>query len=80
MRGYAFTDYFTESVARRRPYLRREWCIRVIENPLRTEVQVDNRVRFWGKIDEHGGRVLRVVTLPDRATIHNAFFDGRFKP
>jgi hypothetical protein len=27
-----------------------------------------------------GGRYLRVVTLDDRTTIHNAFPDRRFRP
>jgi len=38
-----------------------------------------NRFRFWGIIDELGGRVLRVVTLEDRKTIHHAFPDRGFK-
>jgi len=75
---YEYTPYFENEVLRKRPYLRREWCIFVIENPIRTEDQDDDRVRFWGKIDEFGGRVLRVVTLADRQTIHNAFFDRNF--
>jgi hypothetical protein len=31
-------------------------------------------------VPECGGRILRVVTLDDGVTIHNAFFDRRFKP
>jgi hypothetical protein len=27
-----------------------------------------------------GGRYLRVVLLSDRKTVHNAFFDRRFRP
>jgi hypothetical protein len=42
-------------------------------------VQKDNRIRFWGKVDELGDKVLRVVTLGDGVTIHNAFFDRGFK-
>jgi hypothetical protein len=34
MNDYEFTDYFEREVLRKRPYLRKEWCIRVIENPL----------------------------------------------
>jgi hypothetical protein len=30
---YHFTEYFEREVLRKRPYLRREWCIRVIESP-----------------------------------------------
>jgi hypothetical protein len=79
MPEYRFTDYFENEVLRKRTYLKKEWCIRVVENPIRTEVQNDNRVRFWGKVEEMGGRILRVVTLADRITIHNAFPDRGFK-
>jgi hypothetical protein len=79
MDEYRYTAYFENEVLRKRPYLRREWCIFVIENPLRVEVQDDDRVRFWARIADLENRVLRVVTLEDRATIHNAFPDGNFK-
>ncbi len=49
------------------------------KTPIKVERQEDNRFRFWGKIDELKGRVLRVVTLDDKKTIHNAFPDRRFK-
>jgi len=45
----------------------------------RSYLQEHNRFRFWGEIKELGGRVLRVVTLDDKKTIHNAFPDRRFK-
>jgi len=77
---YEFTDYFEKEVLRKRPYLKKEWCIRVVENPLRVEVQEHNRYRFWGEIAELEGRMLRVVTLEDKRTIHNAFPDRGFKP
>ena len=47
-------------------------------NPLRREVQSDGRIRFWGRIPEFGNRALRVVTLADGQTLHNAFFDRDF--
>jgi hypothetical protein len=34
----------------------------------------------WGEVPELAGRYLRVITLADRLTIHNAFPDRRFKP
>ncbi|MFN0139460.1 MAG: hypothetical protein ACKVQW_05160 [Pyrinomonadaceae bacterium] len=76
---YKYTAYFENEVLRKRPYLQKEWCILVIENPIRSDVQQDGRVRFWGRIPEFGDRVLRVVTLEDCVTIHNAFPDGGFK-
>jgi hypothetical protein len=80
MRKYRFTDYFENEVLRKRPYIKKEWCIRIIENPLHSEPQEHNRFRFWGRIDEFGGRVFRVVTLEDKTTIHNAFPDRGFQP
>jgi len=64
---------------RRRPYLSPEMCIRVVENPIRHSAQADGRVQFWAIVEELGGRILRVVTLPDRRTIHTAFLDRGFK-
>ena len=80
MPEYKFTAYFENEVLRKRSYLKKEWCIQVIENPIRVEVQSDHRVRFWGKVDDLGERILRVITLADRVTIHNAFPDRGFKP
>jgi len=77
---YRFSDYFEKEVLRKRPYLKKEWCIRVLEKPLRSEAQEGNRHRFWAEIEELEGRFLRVVTLQDKVTIHNAFPDRRFKP
>ncbi len=72
---YKFTPYFENEVLRKRPYLRKEWCIQILEAPVREERQADSRLRFWGSIAEAEGRYLRVVTLEDHVTIHNAFFD-----
>jgi len=79
MSEYRFTEYFEKEVLRKRSYLKKEWCIRVIENPIRVEPQEHNRFRFWGVVPELEGRVLRVITLEDKKTIHNAFPDRRFK-
>ena len=79
MANYKYTQYFENEVLRKRPYLKKEWCVKVLENPVRTEPQEWNRYRFWGRIEELGGRVLRVVTLDDKITIHNAFADTGFK-
>jgi len=79
MNGYAFTDYFENAVLRNRPYLKKEWCTRVCDNPIKVEPQEHNRFRFWGEVEELEGRILRVITLNDKKTIHNAFPDRRFK-
>lgn len=75
MADYRCTAYFENEVLRKRPYLKKEWCVQVLENPIRTESQDGNRFRFWGRIDEFGGRVLRVVTLEDKIARHNAYPD-----
>ncbi|MFN0072911.1 MAG: hypothetical protein ACKVVP_15615 [Chloroflexota bacterium] len=57
------TRYFDEQVLRKRPYLRIEWCERILAAPLVRAVQPDGRIRHWGHIEELEGRGLRVVTL-----------------
>jgi hypothetical protein len=79
MDAFRYTEYFEKEVLRKRPYLKKEWCVQVIKNPLKVEPQEQNRFRFWGIIDELEGRILRVVTLEDKRTIHNAFPDRRYK-
>ena len=79
MDKYKFTPYFENEVLRKRTYLKKEWCIRVMENPIRVEPQENNRFRFWGEIEELEGKILRVITLEDKITIHNAFPDRGFK-
>jgi hypothetical protein len=76
------TRYFEEQVLRKRPYIRREWCEQVLAAPVRREDPGDGRMRFWGKIAQPGEarpRFLRVVTLADGETVHNAFFDRNFR-
>lgn len=73
------TRYFEEQVLRKRPYIRRDWCVRIIAASIRREVQPDGRMRHWGRVDELGGRVLRVITLADGQTVHNAFPDRDFE-
>ena len=76
------TRYFEEQVRRKRPYIDPAWCAAVIAVPLRRDVQPDGRIRFWGEVTRVGEdepRILRVVTLADGETVHNAFFDRGFK-
>jgi hypothetical protein len=76
------TRYFDEQVLRKRPYIDPAWCLAVIAAPLRRDVQEDGRIRRWGAVgDTRDGkeRILRVVTLADGETIHNAFFDRNFR-
>lgn len=57
-----------------------EWIEAVISAPERETIQADGRIRRWARIPEAEGRVLRVILLPDGETIHNVFFDRRFRP
>lgn len=78
----SFLDFATaRSGLRKRPYIQRQWCLDVLVAPIRREVQTDGRIRFWGKIavSEDRPRYLRVVTLDDGETVHNAFLDRNFR-
>lgn len=75
------TRYFDEQVRRKRPYIDLSWCRNIIAAPLRRELQPDGRVRYWGEVrlpGESAPRFLRVVTLAEGETVHNAFFDRRY--
>lgn len=76
------TRYFSEQVLRKRPYLKEEWCEEIRTNPVKKERQPDGRIRHWGYVAGwgQGKRAIRVVTLPDGETIHNAFPDRDFEP
>ena len=66
------TRYFEEQVLRKRPYVRPEWCERALRDPVRREVQPDGQIRHWVHV-QGMARYLRVVTLADGETVHNAF-------
>jgi hypothetical protein len=56
-----------------------EWIEYVINNPIKEEKQSDGRIRRWARIPDANNKWLRVVTLEDGETVHNAFFDRSFK-
>lgn len=56
---------------KKRPGIRREWCERILRSPEFTEVQENRRIRRWSFVEELG-KYLRVVTLEDGETVHNA--------
>jgi hypothetical protein len=75
-----FTQYFIH--VRTRPdrlEIRDEWIEHVIAKPEAESRQADGRIRLWARIPQAGGRYLRVILLEDRETVHNAFFDRRFR-
>ena len=73
------TSYFRDDVLAKRPYIRLEWRLVAIRDPQIREIQPDGRIRHWWYAEELG-KYLRVVTLPDGITLHNAFPDRRVKP
>lgn len=74
------TAYFRNDVMAKRPYIQEEWLLLALSAPVRREVQTeDGRIRHWVWINELN-RYLRVVTLEDGVTVHNAFPDRRFSP
>lgn len=62
-----------------RAQIRDEWIEQVIEAPTSRLIQEDGRIRLWAPISEMDNRFLRVILLEDGETVHNAFFDRRFK-
>jgi hypothetical protein len=72
------TDYFDNFASQKHLEVQREWIQYVLLNPVKTEKQSNNRISYWGNILEAENRVLRVITLEDGVTVHNAFFDRNF--
>lgn len=73
------TQYFL--FVRQRPdrtIIKEEWILKTINDPLKTGVQTDGRIRKWSFIKEVE-KYLRVILLEDGETVHNAFFDRDFK-
>ena len=76
------TWYFDNRVMPKRPEITLAMCAVAMANVIRSEEQPDGRLRFWGEVYMQGEdtpRVMRVVTLADGETIHNAFIDSRFR-
>ncbi len=76
------TRYFEEQVLRKRAYLQLEWIEAALADPITRTVQQDGRIRYWSRVDlaETGkSYILRVVTLEDGETVHNAFFDRDYR-
>ena len=75
-----FTRYFEDTRMRPdRAGIKMEWIESVILTPDAVRIQLDGRIRKWKKITEADNKFLRVVLLEDGKTVHNAFFDRRFK-
>ena len=75
------TWYYENRVLRKadRKWLVSEDIVKVLAHPIRTQVQGDGRIRHWAYIP-HLKAYIRVVTLADGQTVHNAFKDRDFRP
>jgi hypothetical protein len=76
------TRYFEEQVLRKRPYLKVEWIEAALADPLARIVQPDGRIRIWYRVElaETGkSYIMRIITLEDGKTVHNAFSDRDFQ-
>ena len=78
--GMKYTQYFLYTRQRNdRKDIKLAWIQHVIDHPEWEEVQTDGRIRRWAKILEADDKYLRVILLEDGETVHNAFFDRRFR-
>ena len=74
------TSYFRHTRIRRdRAWIKDEWIEEVMNSPVATKIQSDGRIQRWGFVGEVS-KYLRVITLSDGETVHNAFFDRGFDP
>ncbi|UXE64227.1 MAG: hypothetical protein KA717_18070 [Woronichinia naegeliana WA131] len=72
------TRYFQQFACQKHPEIEESWIERILANPLTKEHRANGRMAYWGNIEEADGRVIRVITLEDSETVHNAFFDRNF--
>lgn len=80
MQGIQTTQYFEFTRQRGdRSEIKDEWIFQAVNDPIEEEIQSDGRIRRWTRIAE-SEKYLRVILLEDGETLHNAFYDRRFKP
>jgi len=72
------TAYFRDVVRQKHPGIEVAWILRVVAEPVEERRQADGRYALWGLVPEAQNRALRVITLEDKETVHNAFFDRGF--
>lgn len=74
-----FTEYFKFTQSRSdRKDIKLEWIEKAFSSPILEVVQQDGRIRRWAYIKDVN-KYLRIIVLEDEKTVHNAFFDRRFK-
>ena len=74
------TCYYDEEVSNRpdRQDIAADEILAAIAAPARRVIQPNGRIRHWRRVAAIG-RWLRVVTEADGETVHNAFWDRRFR-
>lgn len=73
------TQYFLYTRSRvDRAGIKDEWIKQTIDHPEKEEIQDDGRLKRWAYIKDED-KFLRVILLPDKETVHNAFFDRDFR-
>ena len=79
---YELTEHARESLLKR-PVIRVEWMESVMANPTRVEPdKVDPELEHrLGRIDEFGGRVLRVIVNPAKLPLQvvTVYFDRKMR-
>ncbi|HEX7140726.1 MAG TPA: hypothetical protein VF219_22935 [Vicinamibacterales bacterium] len=71
------TDEHSERRLRDRR-IKREWCERILANPIEVRQQENGMYQMWGFVVEMG-KYLRIVMLEDKETLHTAHPDRRYK-
>lgn len=80
MEGIQTTRYFEFTRQRNdRSEIKDEWILQALNDPIEEQIQSDGRIRRWAWIAE-SKKYLRVILLDDGETLHNAFYDRRYKP
>ncbi len=69
------TEYFREK--RDHPRVTLEHAVEALEHAAEVRLQANGRLRVWGYVEELD-RFVRVVLLPDKRTLHNAFIDRNY--
>lgn len=72
------TGYFDNFASQKHSEVQREWIEYALKHPVKTAIQPNNRISYWANVPAADNRVLRVITLEDGETVHNAFFDRNF--
>jgi hypothetical protein len=74
------THYFRLTIqGKKRPEMTDAICEYVMASAEKIERQPDGRFRYFRAVPALGGRIVRVVTLEDGESVHNAFPDRRAK-